>query len=122
MGGGADLEIALGVVKRSLNVDFFGSIGRVVMMAMAAMCLRRIRYTRLLFYLVGDDLPAGVEEWENLLVVVPMEWWISFSLHTCVTYLVSEDSDKFKSSMSMTAPLGRWFLGACAPTLPDYHQ
>jgi hypothetical protein len=46
------------------------------MVAMAALCRTRIRYTRLLFHLIGGDLAGGIEEGGDS----SLEWWNSSSL------------------------------------------
>jgi hypothetical protein len=52
----------------------------IVLVAMMTLCRTRIRYTCLLFHLVGDDLAGGIEEGGIRLILTSMEWWISSSL------------------------------------------
>jgi hypothetical protein len=72
---------------------------------MMTFCETRIRYTHLLFYLVGDDLAGGVEEGgdssgRHFHVVV------NLFQSMCVIGLVLQASDQFKGSMATTLTLG----------------
>ena len=100
------------------------------MVAMAALCGTRIRYTRPLFHLVGDDPAAGVEEggdssgrrFHRVVDLVQSTCVLDLVQSTCVLGLVLQFSDQFKGSMATTLSLGRWSLGARARRLPDCHQ
>ena len=100
------------------------------MVAIAILCGTRIRYTRLLFHLVGDDPAAGVEEGEDssgrpfheVVDLVKSTCVLDLVQSTCVLGLVLQVSDQFKGSMATTSSLGRWSLGARARRLPDCHQ
>jgi hypothetical protein len=69
-------------------------------MAMAAMCLIRIRYTRLLVHLVGGDLAGGTKEGRKSSGRFS-HGVVDLVKSTFITSLVSEVLDKFKSSMVM---------------------
>jgi hypothetical protein len=91
------------------------------MVAMTALCETRIRYTRLLVHLVGDDLAGGVEE-GRYSSGCRFHGVVDLFQSTCVTGLVLEASDQFKGSMAVTSALGSWSLEACAQRLLHYHQ
>jgi hypothetical protein len=48
------------------------------MVAMAELCGTRIRYSCILFHLIGGNLVVDVEEGGEYLIAVAMEWQISF--------------------------------------------
>jgi hypothetical protein len=91
------------------------------MVAMAALCGTRIRYSRLLVHLVSDDLVGGDEEGEKS-SGHRSHRVVDLVQSTRVRGLVSENLDLFKSFMATTSTLGRWSLGARARRLPDCHQ
>jgi hypothetical protein len=70
-------------------------------------------YFCVLFHLVGGDLTVGIEEGgkssgRNTHGV------LNLVSSTCVTGLVSKDSDQFMGSMATTSALGHGSLGALA--------
>jgi hypothetical protein len=109
----------LGVVKGSLKLSLvnqhrhYGGYG-------GALCGTRIRYTRLLVYLVGNDLVSVVEGEDSsghrFPGVVDLVQSIS------VIGLVLEDPDQFKGLMVTTSALGRCSVGIHAQRRPNYHQ
>jgi hypothetical protein len=88
------------------------------MVAMAALCGTRIRYTCILAHLVGGVLAGDAEEGGESSGQC-FHGVVDLVESTCVICLVLEDSDQFMGSM-MTD--GRWSLGACARKLPGYHK
>ena len=88
---------------------------------MVALCGTRIRYTRLLFHLVGDDPAAGIKEGGDS-SGRRFHGVVDLVQSTCVLGLVLQVSDQFKGSMATTSSLGRWSLWTRARRLPDCHQ
>jgi hypothetical protein len=65
----------LSVLRRVPKVRVW-STDVMIMVAMAALCRTRVRYTRLLLHLIGGDLAGGIEEGGDS----SLEWWNSSSL------------------------------------------
>jgi hypothetical protein len=80
-------------------------------MAMAAMCLIRIRYTRLFIHLVSGDLAVGAKGGRKSSGRCSHRV-VDLGKSTFVTGLVLEVLDQFKSSMVMPIALGHWSLEA----------
>jgi hypothetical protein len=77
---------------------------------MAALCMRRIRYTRILVHLVSGDLAGGIDEGGDS-SGHRFSGVVDLVLSTCVIDLMLEDSNQFTDSMAMTLALGRCSLG-----------
>jgi hypothetical protein len=88
------------------------------MVAMAALCMSRTRYSRLL---VSGNLAGGVEKGVDS-SCHRFHGVVDLVQSTYFTSLMLEASDEFKGSTTMISALGRWSLGARARRLPDYHQ
>jgi hypothetical protein len=84
------------------------------MVATAALCGTRIRYTCLLVHLVGGDLASGVKEGGDS-SGRRFHGVVDLVQSTCVTVLVLEASDRFKS---LTAAGSRALVlrGTCTKT------
>jgi hypothetical protein len=91
------------------------------MVAMAAFCGTRIRYSRLLVHLVSGNLAGGVEECGDS-SGRRFHGVVDLVQSTYVTSLVLKVLDRFKGSTVTISALGRWFLGARARRFSDCHQ
>jgi hypothetical protein len=91
------------------------------MVAIATLCVTRIRYSRLLIHLVDGDIAGGVEEGRDSSSRC-FPGVVDLVQSTRVTCLVSKGSGQLRSSMAMTSARGCWSLGARAQRLPGCHQ
>jgi hypothetical protein len=113
---GGVLRPTLGGIEGSLVRVW--STGIIIMVAMAALCGKRIRYTRLLIH---DDLTGGVEEGGDS-SGRRFHRVVDFAQSTYFTSLVLEASDRFKGSKATISALGCWSLGTHARRLPYCQQ
>jgi hypothetical protein len=77
-----------------------------VMVVMAMLRKRRIRFSRLLAHHVADNVAGGVKE-SGKSSASYSYGAVDLILSTCVASLVLGFSDRFKSSMAATSALGQ---------------
>jgi hypothetical protein len=83
---------------------------------------RRIRFSRLLVHLVGDDLAGGVEE-DGKSYGRCSDGVVDIIFSTCTTGLVLGYSYRIKSSMVMISGLRCWsLLRTCARSIHNFHN
>jgi hypothetical protein len=83
------------------------------MVAMAALCGTRIRYSHLLIHPIGGVFAGAVEE-DGDSSGRCFHRVVDLVQSTYGTSLVLEPSDRFKGSTAKISALGRWSLGARA--------